>query len=182
MLLHSRPQIFAHRLDTLAIADGDWTIANLLGSSGANVGAVGDLIILGNDGRRMPRIIAEACSDTLSADATANYALHAVTLHQGVNGTTATTMRLGTGTATIGTKTGVAGGVPDNTHRFADALTWTETGYYADLRAGLQGAEAAVHSPADNTIARLIVGDVGFADALLLESVAGLKWRVMVGV
>lgn len=70
---------------------------------------------------------------------------------------------LGGGTATLGTKTGVAGGVVSDTELVADTLTWTATAYGTFVFEAFAGADAdaQVFSPADNTIASLVCLDLG---------------------
>lgn len=78
---------------------------------------------------------------------------------------------LGGGTATLGTKTGVSGGVLATTDKFADTLTWTATAYGTFVFEAFQGADAdaAVFSPADNTIASLTALDLGDCYGIVID-------------
>ena len=183
MLMHNRPEIIDHTRASLGITDGAHAIGDILGSSeGVGVDSIAGLIQLGRTDRRLARLVAAPCSGSLAAEAAADYARHAgVYIGDPQKPTGITTMRLGGGTVTIGTATGIADGTPNEGPRFGDTITWSESDYYVELRAALSAPEIQVHSPANNTIARLLVGDVGFADVLLLESVAGLKRRVVTG-
>lgn len=78
---------------------------------------------------------------------------------------------LGSGLATFSTAVGGQGGTADvvtSSDRFADTITWSAGPAFSRASA-LFGAQAHVHSPADNTIACLSLSDVDRAVGVLVE-------------
>lgn len=183
MITHGQPTLIDHSVSALALADGDIALASLL--TGLGIADIGELVSCGREGFRLNKCEAEACG-VLADNAAKDFAVFAGVFiyaneqdHVPVG---ATLTKLVTGTATIGTKTGIAGGLADDTHLFADTLaTVTETAFYADLKGAYGSDSIGTHSPADNTVAKLIIPETGLADFLAFESVTGLKWRVRMG-
>lgn len=77
---------------------------------------------------------------------------------------------------TLGTQAGAAGSVVLAAERFADTVTVTATsasttpkGAGAARTAAFGGLDPSAYSPADNTVARLFIPELGAADELVVE-------------
>lgn len=184
MITTRRPVIVDHSVASHTLADGDYTVAALLSALG--IGSVSELAWLTAPGDgQANKLIAEAFGE-LAADTAKTYKVFALTFQfaagngapSWANADSVQVQQLVSGTATIGTKTGA--GSPSSSNLFADTMTLTKSDYHADLIAAL-GGDSAAHSPADNTVARLVIGETGLCHALAFESQTGLLWRVTVG-
>jgi hypothetical protein len=184
MLRIDRPVIVDHSVAALALADGDYTVAALLTALG--ISNVSELCwLVGPSGEQRNKVSAEAFGELANNTAKA-YAVFALTFQFAAGSGAAPwadadsvqVAKLVNGTATIGTKAGA--GSPSSASRFADTMTLTKSDYHADLIAAL-GGDSSAHSPANDTVARLTLGEVGLCDALAFESETGLMWRVSVG-
>jgi len=78
---------------------------------------------------------------------------------------------IGSGVATLGAKTGVSGGVITTSDLVVDGLTWTASAYGTYLIEAYLGADAdaAVFSPADDTIASLTLLDLGDLYGIVID-------------
>jgi hypothetical protein len=79
---------------------------------------------------------------------------------------------LGTIACTLGTSTAVAGTIANDanmtgTKRWADTMVWTATTYGTAMLTRI-GGNIAAFSPADNTIAELMVSDFGACEGIAL--------------
>jgi hypothetical protein len=77
------------------------------------------------------------------------------------------------GTATLGTATGIEGGVVADTDFFADTIVISSTSAFGTHLAAVSGQSIAVHSPEDNSIAQLVVPDLWNAYGWVLDVYRG---------
>lgn len=78
---------------------------------------------------------------------------------------------IGSGTATLGAKTGVSGGVVSNSELIVDTLTWTASAYGTYLIEAYLGADAdaAVFNPQSDSIASLTLLDLGNLYGIVID-------------
>lgn len=81
-------------------------------------------------------------------------------------------VRIGSMVCTLSTAVGKTGGVIGASTRLADTLVWTATAYGTHLQTAFS-ANIAVHSPADNSQAEIVLPDAFGAYEVLLETVLG---------
>ena len=182
MLHHGPATLLEHDVSSLALVEGDLTLAAL--KTGLGISSETEVLSLGKDGNRLTRVVAEAVTSSLAEDAAPTFAVWAGAWLYGDTDATrndrvgATLFKIATGTATIGTKTGIDGAAPvDDTYTFADAITLTQAEYHVDLQSALGSAAPKAHSPGSNSVARIVIDELGAADFVAIESTTGLHWR-----
>lgn len=186
MITARRPVIVDHSVASPSLADGDYTVAALKTALG--IATLSELVWLTGPGDAQANKISAEAFGALNADTGKTYQVVALTFQFAAGSGAAAweaadsvqAVTLLSGTATTGTKTGATDGSPGPSYRFADTISLTKSGFHADLIAAL-GGDSAVHSPADNTVARLLIGETGLCHALAFLSEEGLLWRVSAG-
>lgn len=128
------------------------------------------VVRLGVDGDGKRNLGAEITFFGVGANDT-TYAYRIYTVHRGRE-TDAWELRLFySGSVTLGTHMGPAGGsIANDSDRFADTFAGGTVGAWATAVANANGSSTPVeHSPADNTIAHLKIPDFGGAWGFLIE-------------